>query len=141
MLGRAIALAGMLVAFRREIPLGSKELAVARNRKTIHPSVTTPQNAILHSGKRDYAPELIRGSQGSGRDRPAFEGPNKRETARPSMREVATKDSCGADATARRLRDQSKRQVPTNNLAKRHRPPECVKAFRQGRLPARVNTR
>ena len=77
MLGRAIALAGMLVAFRREIPLGSKELAVARNRKTIHPSVTTPQNAILHSGKRDYAPELIRGSQGSGRDRPAFEGPIK----------------------------------------------------------------
>ena len=28
----------------------------------------------MHSGKRDRAPELVRGSQGSGYDRPAFEG-------------------------------------------------------------------
>ncbi len=32
----------------------------------------------MHSGKRDHAPEVIRGSQGSGRDRPASEGPNKK---------------------------------------------------------------
>ena len=31
----------------------------------------------MHSGKRDRAPELIRGSQGGGRPRPAIEGPNK----------------------------------------------------------------
>ena len=29
----------------------------------------------MHSAKRDCAPELMRGSQGSGCDRPAFEGP------------------------------------------------------------------
>ena len=29
-------------------------------------------------GERDRAPELIRGSQGSGCDRPAFDGPKKR---------------------------------------------------------------
>jgi|GEM_PF-3087937 len=42
-----------------------------------HPSGTTPGMRYLHSGKRDRAPELIRGSQGRGRARPASEGPNK----------------------------------------------------------------
>jgi len=32
---------------------------------------------VQHSGKRDRAPELMRGSQGSGGDRPALEGSNK----------------------------------------------------------------
>ena len=36
----------------------------------------------MHSGKRDYAPELIRGSQGHGCGRPAFEGTNKKSAAR-----------------------------------------------------------
>ena len=36
---------------------------------------------IMHSGKRDRAPELIRGSQGGGCPRPAFEGPNKNRFA------------------------------------------------------------
>ena len=33
---------------------------------------------VQHSGKRDCPPELIRGSQGSGRNRPALEGSNQR---------------------------------------------------------------
>ena len=33
----------------------------------------------VHSGKRDRAPELIRGSQGGGCPRPAIEGTNKQE--------------------------------------------------------------
>jgi len=41
------------------------------------PNGTPPGMLLQHSGKRDYAPELIRGSQGSGCDRPAIEGPNK----------------------------------------------------------------
>jgi hypothetical protein len=38
---------------------------------------------FMHSGKRDRAPELIRGSQGSGCDRPASEGPNKKRADAP----------------------------------------------------------
>ncbi len=55
-----------------------RPLAPARDGgKTIENGTTNPE-CRWHSGKRDRAPELIRGSQARGGARPASEGPNQK---------------------------------------------------------------
>ena len=78
---------------------------------------------VAHSGKRNRAPELIRGSQGSGGDRPAFEGLEKRHHQPECLPHSGKRDFAPEHARGSQARGGAR--LAFEGLEKRHHQPEC----------------